>query len=247
MKYINRILFIFLALFALNSCGDDTVAPEQVQKSENIYFEFSKDQVFSYQTLNIDGADTILSYNYKLHTQDPILLNGKNAYQLVQVREGETLEESVKKGDFVYANTDKNGLYLYYDKFPNQYSDFFPELNNIWVKRISFTEKNWTVVDLKLDSNIVESNSQMHLVVKLDGERVGDTTIVFNGVKHKAIITRSNIYTNMTLVNENQETYEDKYEMTDEIISVDGIGIYKIQRLKDGVYKDYFDIMTDIK
>ncbi len=144
-----------------------------------------------------------------------------------------------------YCRTDSTGLYFYFEKYIKNYSELFPELNNFWLKYIDFQNKEWTQFSFVHDSTYSKEHKE-NLEIGYSGKFIKEIDVELNGKQYKAIVTRSSITTKRTVEYEGEtSTYDSEIAM--EYTYINGIGLYKAQRIYDGELVEWYQILKEVK
>lgn len=227
-----------LFVVAIFSCSDEVTGPGV--KIQNPSFSLKEGAVWYYDLVRIDENETIIN-KQELHFLEPSVIDGKECLKQYQIEEGESLDNAF----FQYVRADESGFYGYYVEFLEDYTHYFPELNNSWIQLISFDKEKLTVFDLKTETTD-KLGDPITVELLYDLEKLKDTTVNYKGELVKATITRRNTLIKITST-KNSEKSERIDDRGVEMIYIPEVGIYKMQGLKNGEYGNTFLLLTDHK
>lgn len=240
MKYMNRTLLVIISIVFATSCSDDSTGPTEATITSPS-FSISEGNIWYYDRYMVEDNETTTFSSVELHTLESTIIDGKECFKQVQVDAGESIEGK----PFRYIRTDENGLYFYYNEFLEDYTSYFSELNNTWVQTVSFNDNNKQVLSLKKDTlDRLERPLSIDISYRL--ENFEDITVKYKGQNVTAVRTQQIIYIKMTTVIDGEEV-ENIDDRGSEIVVIPGIGIYKTRGIREGIFKDNYDILTDHK
>lgn len=239
MKFIYRILISLFVFAIVSSCSNDITGPDI--KNQNPSFSLKDGTIWYYDIMRIEDNVTTITSNQELHFLEPSVIDGRECLKQYQLKEGESLDNAF----FEYVRADEKGFYGYYVEFLEDYTHYFPELNNSWIQLISFDKDKLTVFDLKTETTDKLGNPiKVEMLYEL--ENLKDTTVKYKGELVHATIARRNILVKISSTKNGEDT-ERIDDRGAELIFIPNIGIFKLQGLRDGEYRNSFMLLTDHK
>jgi hypothetical protein len=147
MKKVKVILSIFFAVFALNSCSDDSTNP-----SNPDYFPLLVGNYWVYEQYTLDSTNTKVAGSKITDSAHVVSTQNENVLTMSGVttyKTKHTLSVGLPTEQRNYK--DDNAIYQYFDQIPGlgfnlfgqNLSDLFPV---DWVKLIDFKNPTWTIL-----------------------------------------------------------------------------------------------------
>jgi len=226
MKVHFNFLFIILLLSCYNLPASDS--------SEG--FRFNIGDEYHYEIVKLENEEEAVTEKLVEFAVPADSLAGFSCVEYKSYFENDTNSR--------YCRTDSTGLYFYFDKYINNYSELFPELNNFWLKYIDFQNKEWTQFSFAHDTTYSYDESTK-LEIEYSGKFVEETEVKLGDTTYVAKVTRAMLNRKETVYYKGETTVYNS-EIALELTYIDGIGLYKTQRIYDGELADSFQVLKNI-
>lgn len=233
MNYTLKFFFITIFIISFYACSDDS-GTDPSDEFVGAAFQFEDRVEFEYETYRGNNLDGIV-YELYIYNGEQF---GKKSYKYYFSDEKELLGTD----DFDLLSIQKDGFYVYDLDGLEDYTPFFPELENQWLKYIDFKQESWTQFDLKLDSTF-EQGGRATGYFRVSGEKVSDSKVEYKGKQHNTTLYRVEIATKIKL---DELEFKNRHRVM-EITVIDNIGFYKTEAYNFGEESYGYRLLVDHK
>ncbi len=161
MKFTNRLLLLFVFLFAFTFCSDDSTSPDNGDFVD--YFPLANGAVWEYESFEIiDGEKTGESVTYTIECTSGFNFAGKDCFMLFSSDDYDTTYARTEGSQFLALN------------------DFDPSNLN-WVAFADLNKSKWTPVELTVDNEEIETGTFFTGTIKYEVTRTGTGSFDFDG------------------------------------------------------------------